>query len=164
MDHSKLPVMDWNPLGPMLISGVSLGMTKEDVKEIEVGTLIDETYDRLIYGDLDYLGYSVTAQYVFENGKLIGLDVIFNDAYMFNQYDAEQLFLDVTSELEYGYGYADVYDVDWTDDEGDPALGALWYGDQTDIPAIFLYIFDRGYYGMESEVKLYIDLEHMYEE
>ncbi|WP_137792034.1 stalk domain-containing protein [Bacillus sp. E(2018)] len=164
MDHSKLPVMEWNPFGPTLISGVSLGMTKAEVKDIEIGTLIDETADRLTYSDINYIGYEVTAEYVFENGKLIGLDVSFIDAYLFNRSDAEQLFTDITLDLEDSYGYADVYDMDWTDDEGDPALGALWYGDEVDIPATFLYIFDYGNYGMDAAVKMYISFEHMYEE
>jgi serine protease Do len=162
MDHSKLPVMDWNPLGPKLISGLSLGMSKEEVKTMEVmGTLIEEEYDRLIYGDITYLSYRVTAQYVFENNKLIGLDVYFNDAYLFDQYEAEELFLDVTYDLENLYGYADEYDFDWSDDEGYPSLGALWYGDNTDIPATFLYVFENDNYEMESIVRLYISLEHI---
>jgi Copper amine oxidase N-terminal domain/Trypsin-like peptidase domain len=164
MDHSKLPVMDWNPLGPKLISGVSLGMTKEDVKEIEVGTLVEESTNSLIFTDIDLMNYYVTAEYIFENGKLIGLEVYFDEAYLFDRNEAEDLFYGLTYELENTYGYADEYDLDWSDDGLNPEIAALWYGDSTDIPSIYFYVFENDYSEMESTVRLYISLDHILEE
>jgi hypothetical protein len=163
MNHSQLPVMDWNPLGPELLSGVSLGMTKEEVKEIEVGTLVEEGADYLLYSNITFMDYPVSAEYVFENGSLVGLDVYFDNTSLFDRSEAEDLFYGVTYELEEIYGYADEYDLYWSNDGPNPELAALWYGDSTDVPAIYFYIYENDTYEMESTIRLYISLEHIAE-
>ena len=108
------------------IDGISLGMSKEQVKNTETAILYNEEYDTLRYTNKWIFDFSANISYVFENNRLVEI-YIFHDV-VNNQDDLELLetyFIVMYDYLTYLYGQPDGLDTNWFDDDDGYSLSAL---------------------------------------
>ena len=109
------------------LKDIALGMTKEQVKNIETATLINEEPTQLIYSNKWVFDLSAIVTYEFENNNLVAIN-IYHDV-VNNQDDLElleQYFAVMYHYLSTIYGEPTYLDTDWLDDYNNYALIAFW--------------------------------------
>ena len=105
---------------------IALGMTKAQVKNLEIVPLIDETLNLLVYRDVVF-GYASSIAYEFENNKLVAISII-PDIVLSNVDFAtlQEYFYGMYDILIEYYGYPYGLDTNWYDDSDGYTLQALW--------------------------------------
>lgn len=124
----RLPVEEGNLVNVSVpgFENVDLGMTKQQVKNIETATLIKEENNKLVYENKKVLGYTAVVEYKFENDKLTNIVVLHlltvdQDVDTLNTY-----FVVMYNELVKIYGNPVYVDTDWLDDGNVYMVYALW--------------------------------------
>ena len=123
-DTTSVPVFD----------NIALGMTKEQVKNIETAKLYNETSNRLSYRNKLVFDFSANVSYEFENNKLVAINV-FHDV-VNDQGDLDLLetyFVVMYDNLSKIYGEPTVLDTNWYDDDDGYTLSAFWLTNDNNI-------------------------------
>ena len=139
MDFNSIEVIPVGgiPTGGIVIpfiDGVSLGMSKEQVKNSETATLYNEGYGTLRYSNKWIFNFSANVSYVFENNRLVEI-YIFHDV-VNNQDNLELLetyFIVMYEQLSNLYGQPEGLDTNWFDDENGYSLSAYWVTNHHDV-------------------------------
>ena len=130
------------------MNNISLGMTKQQVKNVERATLIDETTNSLIYANKNVLDFSAAVNYQFKNNALVEITIIHDVVYDRGDIDAlEAYFVVMYDSLSKIYGVADIIDTNWYDDSEFYAIGAIWKGNGHDVMLSSIVEFDYSSFG-----------------
>jgi hypothetical protein len=123
---------------------IALGMTKEQVKNLETATLFSEEPNTLTYTDEWVFGFSAMVVYEFENNKLAAINVYHDGV---NELDLDLLetyFVMMYDNLSIIYGMPVFLDTDWFDDSNGYTLSAYWVTD--DHSMLLITQIDVDYY------------------
>jgi Copper amine oxidase N-terminal domain len=123
IDVPTTPIYENTPV----LGQVALGMSKQEVKSVAAGTLINETSTELLFQGAIVLGYSANVLYEFRNDKLIAINV-YHDVVK-NQSDLailETFFVVMFEEIYNVYGDPVGVDTNWFDDVDGNRLSAFW--------------------------------------
>lgn len=149
---SKLAVPD--------IGGVKLGMSKDQVKALNLGGTIQESEDELYITDATILGRTSDLELLFLNDNLILMNM--TPDHVFANQDlasAEAYFEKMHDEIRAQLGRADEADRDWTRDAyGSESWEAYWAFEDFDL----VLTMERGAKGIQSN--LFIAISWLFEE
>lgn len=115
------------PTSPAILGDIALGMSKQEVKDLQTATLVEETKDTLAYERVLVLDLTATVIYEFQNDELIAIDVYHDVVTFADSLELLETYFVVLLEDMMGiYGEPTVIDTDWYDDEDGYSLSAYW--------------------------------------
>ena len=130
------------------INNISLGMSKQQVKNVERASLIDEETNTLVYANKNVLDFSAIVTYRFENNALVEITILHDVVFYRGDLDAlEAYFVVMYESLSKIYGEADVIDTNWYDDSEFYAIGAIWKENGHDVLLTSIVEFDYSSFG-----------------
>ena len=133
---------------PPVFGDIALGMTKNQVKHLETGTLLNEKSDSLFYRDIWVFDYHSEVIYEFENNKLVAINIY--HTVVDNLYDLDLLetyFKLMLDNLIYIYGKPYFLDTNWFDDSDGYTLSAYWSSNGHDTLLVTKVTVEYSTYG-----------------
>ncbi|WP_197206586.1 S1C family serine protease [Cytobacillus firmus] len=131
-----------------LLGGISLGMTKQQVKQQSSGMLLEEGSDKLVFQNVSVLDYPANVIYEFDNNILTAVNVYHNIAENVGDLSLlEDYFINIYQKITPYYGEPEHLDTDWMDDEEGYVLSAYWTAVDHDTMLIVQITFDYDSYG-----------------
>ncbi|EWG08627.1 hypothetical protein [Cytobacillus firmus] len=131
-----------------ILGKVTLGMSKQQVKEQSSGILSEETSDRLVYQNVNILGYTGMVIYVFENNALVAVNVYHDIMESVDDLNLlEAYFVTMYEKIIPYYGDPVSLDTDWLNDTGGYNLSAYWITNDHNTLLTVQVTYDYDTYG-----------------